>query len=250
MNIGLMSDLHGNAHATRAVLADSAQFSISQWCVLGDIVALGPDPVETIELVAALPGLVALSGNTERYVLTGDRPYPSLADVANDPSLLPRLIEVASSFSWTRGAITQAGWYAWIVSLPGKHRMTIPDGTRVLLVHASPRSDDGPGIDTQISDEDLRALLIGSDADVVIGGHTHDVTDRIIEGIRAINLGSVSNAHRPDRAATYGILRCWATGYEYVPRIVPYDHEAVLRRIDEVVHPASTFLKRFQVPAE
>jgi hypothetical protein len=60
--------------------------------------------VSDLELLATPPGLVATRGNTERYVLTGDRPPPTPANVAGDPALLHRLVEVKSSFSWTRGA--------------------------------------------------------------------------------------------------------------------------------------------------
>lgn len=121
-------------------------------------------------------------------MVTGDRPYPQLDDVRADSDLLPRLIEVAASFAWTRGAITHSGWYEWLASLPFELRTTFPDGTRVLAIHAPPRSDDGPGIDPTISDA---ALVDGCEADLVFAGHTHDVTDRQVNGVRTVSLGSV-----------------------------------------------------------
>lgn len=33
-------------------------------------------------------------------------------------------------------------------------------------------------------------------------------------------------------------------------RLVGYDHDEVVRRIDEVHHPAGDFLKRFHLPGE
>ena len=92
------------------MIADASTFEVDTWWVLGDIVALGPHPVEVLERLAALLNVSFLSGNTERYVLTGDRPYPSLDDARADPTLLRRLLEVAVTFAWTRGAVTQGGW--------------------------------------------------------------------------------------------------------------------------------------------
>ena len=115
-------------------------------------------------------------------------------------------------------------------------------------VHASPRSDDGAGIDTRIGDDELAALLAGCDADVVVAGHTHDVTDRTIARIRAVNLGSVSNPSRADRCATYAIVHIDADIHRIEQRVVDYDHAAVLRAIDDVAHPAGQYLRSFHTP--
>jgi hypothetical protein len=195
--------------------------------------------------LASLPSASFIGGNTERYVLTGDRPYPSFEDVAADPELIPRLVEVAVSFAWTRGVVTQGGWLAWLAALPQELRMTLSDGTRILGVHASPLSDDGAGIDSRISDDDLAQLLDGSQADIVIGGHTHDMTDRMVGAVRAINLGSVSNPNRADRCATYAIVHDDLDTHRVEHRIVDYDRSAVLRAIDEVAHPSGGYLRKF-----
>src|SRR4051812_19555675 len=78
MRIALMSDIHGNSIALDAVLADIAHAGgVDEHWVLGDIVALGPDPIGVLERIVALPELSVLRGNTDRYVVTGDRPSPS-----------------------------------------------------------------------------------------------------------------------------------------------------------------------------
>ena len=76
MKLGLISDIHGNRTALDAVIADGARQDVDSWWVLGDLVAIGPEPVATLELVANLPGVRVTRGNTERYVLTRDRPAP------------------------------------------------------------------------------------------------------------------------------------------------------------------------------
>src|SRR4051812_38545103 len=112
MKIALLSDIHGNAIALDAVLADiHARGGVEQYWVLGDLVALGPDPVAVLNRVTALPNVHFVRGNTDRYVVSADRPPPSLADVTADPSLLPIVVEIAGTFAWTQGAITAAGGY-------------------------------------------------------------------------------------------------------------------------------------------
>ena len=59
--------------------------------------------------VAQMPNATFVQGNPERYLLTGERPYPSIQDARTRPELLPRLVEVAHSFAWTLGAITHSG---------------------------------------------------------------------------------------------------------------------------------------------
>src|SRR6478735_7664847 len=142
----MMSDLHGNLVAAMAVVADAGLVGVDRWWVLGDIVAIGPEPVGTLELVAALPQVQVTSGNTERYVMTGAAPHPRPVDVLADPELFPRFIEVQRSFAWTSGAIAACGHLGWLQDLPLEVRMVLPDGTRVLGVHASPGRDDGSGI--------------------------------------------------------------------------------------------------------
>jgi predicted phosphodiesterase len=250
MRLALISDIHGNSIALDAVLADvAARGAADQWWVLGDLVALGPDPVGVLDRVAALPNAQYVSGNTERYLLTGAVPFPQAEHVVADSSLVPRALEVTANFAWTRGIVTYAGWRDWLHALRATVRTELPDGTRVLGVHASPTSDDGPGIDTRIDDVALARLLDGCDADVVFGGHTHDAVDRVVGAVRAVNLGSVSNAKRADRKASYAVVDADAHGHTIEHRFVDYDHDAVCSMIDAVEHPAASYLKTFQVVA-
>lgn len=53
MPTAVISDIHGNAVALRAVLGDIASRGISSIVCLGDIVGYGPDPLECVDLVRA-----------------------------------------------------------------------------------------------------------------------------------------------------------------------------------------------------
>ena len=245
MRLAILSDIHGNPLALDAVLADiRSQGEVDAYWVLGDFAALGYDPVTPLEKITALPHANFTRGNTDRYVVTQDLPVqPEKA--LQDPALLPEVIEATRSFSWTRGYLSAAGWLDWLTNLPLEVRVTLPDGTRLLGVHASPGRDDGPGLQLQHSDGKLERLLAGCEADVVIVGHTHVPLDRQVGMIHIINLGSISNPVTPGLQATYVLLDVDEHGYSVQLRRVVYDREAVIRAIEHSRHPTPSFLIGF-----
>jgi predicted phosphodiesterase len=254
LRLAALADVHGNPIALEAVLADvAARGGADAYLALGDHAALGPDPVGALERLAALPDARLVRGNTDRYAVSADRPPPTLAEARADPALLPVLLDVAHSFAWTQGVLTGAGWLDRVAALPVETRLTLPDGTRLLGVHASPGRDDGPGVRPGASDAGLRALVAGAGAELILVGHTHWPVDRTIDGVRVVNVGSVGNPTVPGLGATYVLLEADASGYRLRFRRVPYDAGAVLASLRRVRHPgarwiADHYLGRHQPP--
>lgn len=242
MRLAIFSDIHGNPLALNAVLADvERQGEIDEYWVLGDLAALGYDPVTPLETITALPQARFTRGNTDRYVVTADLPVPP-EKALEEPALLAEVIEATRSFSWTRGYVSSSGWLDWLTTLPLEVRLTLPDGTRVLGVHAAPGRDDGPGLHPKHSDDELQQRLAGCEADVVVVGHTHVPMDRQVGRRRVINLGSVSNPVTPGLQATYALLEADLQGYRIQLRHVDYDREAVIKAIEQARHPTPSFL--------
>jgi predicted phosphodiesterase len=245
MRLAILSDIHGNPIALDAVLADiQGQGEIDAYWVLGDLAALGYDPVTPLERMTAVSHASFTRGNTDRYVVTEDLPVPP-EKALQDPSLLPEVIEATRSFSWTRGYVSAAGWLDWLTNLPLEVRMTLPDGTRVLGVHAAPGRDDGPGIRATHNDDNLDQRLAGCEADLVIVGHTHVPLDRQVGRIQVVNLGSVSNPVTPGLQATYVLLEAGERGHSIQLRRVEYDRQAVITAILQSRHPTPAFLIGF-----
>jgi predicted phosphodiesterase len=239
MLIALLSDIHGNALALEAVLADIASHGgADAYWVLGDLVALGPEPVRTLEILTTLPHARFIRGNTDRYVCTGDRPPPNIEDARANSELLAALVEVASTFAWTQGMITSAGWLGWLRALPLELRVTLPGGTRFLGVHASPGQDDGPGIDPG------EKSIAAADAELLCVGHTHLPFDTVIDGMRVVNPGAVSLSLTGDKDACYGLLEASSDGYRIALRQVPYDRDAVMEQLNNLGHPGREYLVR------
>jgi predicted phosphodiesterase len=254
MRLALCSDIHGNTLALDAVLADvEAQGGVDGFLVLGDQAALGPDPVGVLQRLAALPGARLVRGHTDRYVVSRDRPPPTLDEVRADLALLPVLVDVSHSIAWTQGAVTAGGWLEWLAALPVEVRLSLPDGTRLLGVHASPGRDDGPGVRPDLSEATLSTMLAGCEAELVCVGHTHWPVDRRIGGVRVLNVGSVGNPVVPGLGASYVLLEADARGYRLRFRRVAYDHGAIVEALRLVRHPAAPwiadhYLGRQQLP--
>jgi predicted phosphodiesterase len=239
VRLALLSDVHGNTHALDAVLADIERVGrVDEVWALGDLVAIGPDPGGVLDRLTALPAVRFVRGNTERYVATGERPPPTADDVAARPALAPVFAEVAASFAWTEGALAGTPWCDWLGALPVEQRRELPDGTRLLGVHADPSRDDGPGLGPHV---DADAVAAGQ-ADLVCGGHTHRAYDGMVGATRIVNLGSVSNPLGHDLRASYVIVDASATGYRVEHRRVDYDRQAVVDQLERLRHPGRAWI--------
>jgi predicted phosphodiesterase len=248
MRVAIFSDVHGNAMALDAVLADIDRAGgVDGWWFGGDSAALGYDPAGSLQRLASIPDLVRVRGNTDRFVVTEDRAADRglLAKAADDIDAALQSLSFGLGFEWVAGAAAAVGLREWLVDLPLEWRTTLPDGTRVLLVHASPGRDDGPGINPDDGDEVVAERVAGAEADLVITGHTHDPLDRTVNGVRVWNLGSVSNPNTPDQRAMWTLLEANDDGYSLTRKFAEYDIPAMLAALDESRHPTRAYIRSF-----
>lgn len=246
MKIAIVADIHGNPLALDAVLTDiQRRGGVDAYWILGDLCALGYDPSTVLKTLTALPNAVLIHGNTERYVLTGQRPPPSYEEVAQNPALIPLLVSVEGGFAWTNGYLNATGWIEWLRNLPLEQRITLPDGTRVLLVHAAPGTDDGDGLHNGLTDAEFEAKINGCEADLIFVGHFHMPMDRRLNGVRAINPGAVSNNFAPDIRGQYAILSADTAGYEVAFHRVAYDLDAAISAMQQSGNPCSAYVLSF-----
>jgi predicted phosphodiesterase len=244
VRLGIIADIHGNSLALDAVLADAERFGIDCWWALGDLVLFGPRPVEVLQMLAELPGIAYVSGNTDRYVLTGEQPAPheTPAHAVGELDLVERYAAMAGAIGWTRGALVQAGSLSVLSDLPAQQRLRWPDESLLLGVHASPGRDDGQGIDSRVDAEELAQLLGDCSASTVVGGHTHDPTDRVVGSVRALNPGSVG-VPRHCGHASWMLIEADANGLRAQRREVAFDVEAVVNDLDARGYPNASFME-------
>ena len=248
MRIAIISDIHGNCMALDAVLADIAsegQEAVDGYWILGDLAAAGAQPLEVMERVLGLDNARIVRGNSERYLTTGERPLATPVEEVTDLALLRDCIGILESFAWTAGAMSAGGHLPFMLGLPLEERVTLPNGSRVLLVHASPGCDDGSGFVPWYSDGEMSERLEGCGADLVCVGHTHWPQNFHLNGAHVVNPGSVGNPMIPSLRATYAILEADESGYRVEHRAVEYDRKLAEEKAWAVQHPQAEFISSF-----
>ena len=249
MKFAVLSDVHANSIALDAVLAEVERTGgVDAWWFVGDAVGLGFDPVGTVQRLSALPNLIGVRGNGDRRLATDPevvREITARHIATTTPEDAAIWQAVLADSEWTRDLLVRSGGYDWVAALPLEARTTLPDGTRVLLVHAAPGTDEGPGVHDGLSDDELRALLAGGEADLVIVGHTHQPLDRVIDGVRVINLGAVSNPPGADKRATWLTIAVTQDGYRVERQRATYDLLEVRNQMVERRVPSWSYVRRY-----
>jgi putative phosphoesterase len=201
MRVAALYDIHGTLPALEAVLEELD----AELVVVGGDVATGPLVGDVLDRLAALDVPVRwVMGNGDREVLEGAG------------GLAP-----AELTAWTAQRLSdeQRGLLA---SFEPTVEVDVDGLGRVLFCHGSPRSDTE--IITQVTPpERLRPMLQGVEGDVVVCGHTHHQFDRMVDGTRVINAGSVGMPYQGEAAAFW-----LALGLEVELRRTTYDVPAAV----------------------
>jgi putative phosphoesterase len=230
--LAVISDIHGNSLALRAVLADlDAQRGDAHLIVLGDLVVYGPDPSGVLALLREREPVFHIGGNTDRYLVEG-RYRRSLCQPGWQA-------EVLSSFPWAASHLDDAGM-SFLAGMPQEQLLNFGRRHAVLAAHGSPRDDEeNVGVDT--SDAELAAMFGDLPYDLLLCAHTHQPFDRVVAGRCIVNAGSVGLPFDGDPRASYALVDLQADGgYQVALRRVAYDVEAVIRQLAAVNHPAAT----------
>jgi predicted phosphodiesterase len=218
VRFAVISDVHGNALALDAVLADIARQGVDATLCLGDHVSGPLDPSGAADRLMALDGPV-IGGNHDRW----------LAQDRRDD----RDLDATDRFACRQLRPDQL---VWLSAMPA----TAVFADDVFLCHGTPTSDDTPWLDgwyqdrntTLPSEESVTRIAEGIDYPVMLCGHTHIARSvRLRDGRQIINPGSVGLqlVHgSPD--ARYAVIERrdgkWLTSL----RVVQYDHEAAAQQ--------------------
>ncbi|HEY6541347.1 MAG TPA: metallophosphoesterase family protein [Ktedonobacteraceae bacterium] len=216
MRIAIISDIHGNLTALKAVLQDLGQQPpVDQLIVAGDLCLNGPDPREALERVQALSCPV-IQGNTDLEIVTE---APQKGE------------KKRTTVGWTREQIGADG-IAYLESLPFSHRISNPQGSDVLIVHANPLNLED-AIFPNSSDAALQLLLGGVDTGVgaLAFGHLHIAYTRLWHHLLLVDVGSCGLPRDEDHRAAYAILDWQDDGWQAEIRRVPYDVQEVVKQL-------------------
>jgi predicted phosphodiesterase len=225
----LVSDIHANLPALKAVQSDIEARHVGGVYHLGDLVGYAPWPDETVAMIAAL-GIPGVAGN---YDSTVAMDYKHCGCRYEDPHQ-EELSHV--SYDWTRRHVS-AGTKAYLGGLPFRIDL-LPNGghlagARVVLVHGTPTLNTVYWTEDRPDDFCLKmANLAGmKPGDVIAFGHTHKPWHREVGGMHFVNTGSVGRPKDGDWRAGYVLLEI-ADGPPAVEFVrVEYDLDAAMRGI-------------------
>ena len=213
MRVAALADVHGNAPALEAVLADVERESPDLVVFCGDL-TWGPLPEETLALVAGL-GARFVRGNAERELVS------RFAELGDDASERTRFLverHDAAARAFVRGFEE-----AVVVDVDGLGL------TR--FCHGSPRSDEELVTEATPVGR-VRALLAGVEERAVVTAHTHVTYERVVDGVRLLNPGSVGLPYEGRAGAYWALL---GPGVEH--RRTEYDLDEAERRIRAGANP-------------
>jgi putative phosphoesterase len=217
--LALLADVHGNADALRAVLADlDERGGADQLLVLGDIVLLGPDPGKVVELLMARDS-IGVYGNMDQFLLGTDW---HAFEPQNEEDGADRAVSIWALERMSEGA------EAWLRTLPFQREFTV-NGQQLLLVHGSPRSERDV-INADTPDDEVREMIAGAHADLILYGHIHEPLDRSVGSVRLINPGAVGIPRGEAETARYAVL-FWEGDWRVEFRLVRYDVQRTIARL-------------------
>jgi putative phosphoesterase len=190
VRVAALYDIHGNLPALEAVLAEP-DVAAADLIVIGGDVAIGPMPRQTIDrLVAVGERARFVRGNGDREILA-----PVSADEAEG---------WAACTTWAASQITPAD-QAVLASWPQTIVVDVDGLGPTLFCHGTPRSDEE--IVTRITPaERLSEILAGVEEQVIVCGHTHVQFDRVVDGVRIVNAGSLGMPYEDAPGAYWALL--------------------------------------------
>lgn len=217
VRVAVITDVHGNLEALRAVLAHIEQGGVDEIVVAGDTVNILPHSKACWDLTRSL-GCPVLRGNHELYVYTYDTPEA-------DPVWVEERFQ---GLAWVRGQFSADDLLA-MRQLPVTYNL--PD---LLITHASPRSVfDGVSEDTPV--ETLREMFTQTSVQsptFIVRGHNHGWLERGWDGRTLLTVASCGLPLSGRLEAQYALLTFREGRWEYEEQFVPYDRDAALAMMD------------------
>jgi predicted phosphodiesterase len=220
MRIAIVSDIHGNWTAFKAVLADLKLTAPDVVFQGGDLADAGSSPAEVVDRVRELgwPGVV---GNTDEMLF---RPEALREFARNSPGLEAMWAVIEEMTAATRELLGEDR-LAWLAGLPRSQFYG-----EMALVHASPESLwRAPS--SEASDAELESVYGALGKPVAVYAHIHQPYIRRVSGGIIANTGSVSLSYDGDCRAAYLLLDETQSGLNPTILRVAYDMDRELRRL-------------------
>lgn len=254
MRLAVLSDIHGNLVALEAVLADiQAATPDITWC-LGDIAAFGPRPAECVRRVKALAEadegktFKVIGGNTDRYLVTGERPkQPPAQDADAFKKMVAEWETFNAGINWCLEKLAFDDYEYLAKTLGHELSKGIDSYGHVIGYHAVP-GDDEARLTPDTPDEEARDVLLDQEGRLGIGGHIHKQFERDLGSWRVVNVGSVGMSFDSPGFAQWGLFTFEDGAVTVDLRRLPYNVDALIADFYAVGFPGTGWTARYLQP--
>lgn len=239
MKVAIITDIHGNASALKAVLREiDGRSDIEQIYCLGDMVGIGPDTNDVLDLLFSRKNLSMISGNHDEAVLaiikgeehpTGHihvKEHHEWIAERMDPIFIPSLEKLPRTMEVTVNGHTL--FFTHYHMEQEKRNVHISQNPFSTIVE--------PNL------PNLEALFKNRSEDLIGFGHHHP--PHLFKNDRTIYLNPGSLGCNREPTARYGVLTIEETGIQVNLENVPYDNEAFLSSYKTLQVPEREFIIR------
>ena len=199
--IAVLSDIHGNVTALKAVLEDARQEQVTDYWILGDLIMPGPGSSDLMQQLRDLPNVIFVKGNWDDFFLNA-----RVEDISNPTYLY------GARLAAYQHAHLNADDLEFIKNLPLIVTKEVA-GLKFLICHHLPHKNHGGDLWASESQENFDSLFDGHKSDVAVYGHMHHQLMRYSSaGQLIINPGAVYlpafkwEAHRSNLRPQYTII--------------------------------------------
>ena len=234
MVFGIITDIHNNVTALRAVLERLRSMHCDRIICCGDIIGIGPCPEETVQEMMHIPDLISVRGNHEKYLLEG---MPSV--YPNEENMSYGEME---HHRWEHRLLSEES-VAFLQSMPYRIDFTC-EGASISVMHSC--MDHEGHFSGSVRNPDsaaLRTMFAGVDSDIILYGHDH--SRNICKGDKLyINVGSLGCPAGDRNIARAGVLTV-ENGNARIETIdVRYPVEEVIHRMDLLRYPEAEIIRK------
>ena len=223
--IAILSDIHGDTRALKAVIADARALGATEYWLLGDILLPGPGRDDLFELLDAIPITAAVRGNWDDCVLEALDGEYGLED--------PQEIQLLRLTQYLMEGLDPKR-IDWLRSLPLVEKKEV-NGIRFSLTHNLPEKNYGGDLRPANVTENFDQLL-DDQTDMAIYGHVHKQLLRYgNQGQQILNPGTIGMPYfdwEPiqNHRAQYALIDVEEDGVTNLQfRKVAYDYEGELQ---------------------
>lgn len=237
VNFAVITDIHGNAPALQAVLRKiDATLEIDHIFCLGDMIGIGPDTNEVLDMLFSREDISMVTGNHDEAVL-------ALVQGQEHPR---SHFHVKEHHQWIADRIDPF-FASKLAELPRTIRKRM-DGYSILFTHyrineskaQAPISDDPFDPILEPSLENMENLFAGSLEDLICFGHHHP--RHFFNNGRTIYLNPGALGCNSTPTAPYAIVRVGEQGIDIAIEEAAYDNKKFLLSYEKLKVPERKFI--------